>query len=62
MKAILLADAIAYHDEDGNRQEADGRGTEVDLPKEAFDFHEAAGNVVAASNKAEKVAFLKAQS
>ncbi len=55
-KAVLLADAIAWHDEDDLRHEADGRGTEVDLPADAFDRHKKAGNVAAAGSKAAKSA------
>jgi hypothetical protein len=55
-KAILLVDAIAWIDEDGVRQEADGKGSEVDLPADAFKHHEEAGNVAAPRSKAAKEA------
>lgn len=54
-KAILLADAIAWYDEDGIRHEADGRGTEVELPKDAFEQHKEAGNIAAPSSKGREV-------
>lgn len=44
-KAVLLADAIAWYDEDGVRHEADGRGAEVDLPDADYERHLAAGNI-----------------
>lgn len=55
-KAVLLVDALAYLDDDGVRHEVDGKGTEVDLPTAAFDFHEKAGNVAKAGTKAAKEA------
>ena len=55
-KAVLLADAIAWYDEDGLRHEADGKGSEVDLPAADFERHLAAGNIAKPSSKAAKEA------
>ena len=55
-KAVLLADAIAWYDEDGERHEVDGKGAELDLPTADFERHLAAGNVAKPSSKAAKEA------
>lgn len=55
-KAVLLFDAVAWVDEDGNRQEADGKGTEVDLPAGELDRLKKMGAVAAPSSKAAKEA------
>jgi hypothetical protein len=52
MKAQLIADAIAWHDEDGVRHEEDGRGTEVDLPSKEFDRLSELGAVAKAGSAA----------
>lgn len=54
--AVLLADAIAWYDEDGERQEAEHRGTELELPAEVFERHAAAGNVATPGSKEAKSA------
>lgn len=65
-KAVLLVDAIAWVDEDGQRHELDGfnldppkpsaKGEQVDLPQAAFDHHLKVGNVAKPRSKDAKAA------
>jgi hypothetical protein len=52
--AVLLFDSVAWYDEDGDRQEADGKGTTVDLPGDEFDRLEELGAVAKPGSKAVK--------